>query len=197
MEDSRENPYVSPQAAYPPPDVNEPTVRLQKASRWLRLGGHLIDLAALILIMVPLIVVLNTAFPNANAVEASGGFRNQAEYYTVVETGSGTSAFNFIVLFISLVVANGYLLANQGQTIGKYALGTQILSDDGKLVSLAKLVFLRYGLFWLLGTLPGLGPILGLADALSIYRDNLKCVHDELCGTQVVMFTKNNPVRKI
>ena len=39
---------------------------------------------------------------------------------------------------------------------------------------------------WVLTSIPFLGPFIGLANALAIFRENCKCLHDDLAGTKVI-----------
>ena len=91
----------------------------------------------------------------------------------------------FIISLVFLTV-NAYLLANRGQTIGKFVMKTQIVSDGGELVPLMPLFLKRYLLIWFIGSLPFVGRLFSLADALVIFRDNRKCLHDEFAGTKVI-----------
>jgi uncharacterized RDD family membrane protein YckC len=84
------------------------------------------------------------------------------------------------------LVLHGYLLATRGQTIGKYLLGMQIVSADGRLVPFWRLIALRYLPFWVVTAAPRIGWILSLANALAIFRESRKCFHDDIAGTKVI-----------
>jgi uncharacterized RDD family membrane protein YckC len=47
-------------------------------------------------------------------------------------------------------------------------------------------VLLRAILGGIIGAIPYLGGIYGLVDALFIFRDDRRCVHDHIAGTRVV-----------
>ena len=92
----------------------------------------------------------------------------------------------YVVVFMAI---NGYLLVTRGQTVGKLMLGIRIVdsASDGD-VSAAKVVGLRYIIFFGLQTIPvfGMRELVGLLDALFIFRDDRRCLHDLLAGTKVV-----------
>jgi uncharacterized RDD family membrane protein YckC len=93
---------------------------------------------------------------------------------------------NLIVVGVLIFwLLHGYLLATQGQTIGKKLLKIRIVGlDDGK-VSLGKLLFLRQLPMQVLSAIP-LVNYLGLVDILFIFGRSRRCVHDRLAGTKVV-----------
>ncbi len=49
-----------------------------------------------------------------------------------------------------------------------------------------KLLGLRYVLVLLVRAIPIIGDLLGLADALFIFRSDRRCAHDLIAGTKVV-----------
>ena len=49
-----------------------------------------------------------------------------------------------------------------------------------------KLLGLRYVLVMLVQAIPMIGQLLGLIDALFIFRGDRRCVHDLIAGTKVV-----------
>ena len=82
---------------------------------------------------------------------------------------------------------NGYLLATAGQTIGKRLVGTRIVNvSDERIPRFLPLLGARYGITWLVGLIPGVGTVYGLVDALFVFRDDRRCVHDLFAGTKVV-----------
>lgn len=88
------------------------------------------------------------------------------------------------------LLINGFLLATRGQTVGKVVMKTQIVSDDGMLVPLGPLVLKRYVPLWLVTNLPYIGFLAALANALAIFRENRKCIHDEIAGTKVIQVNR-------
>ena len=85
------------------------------------------------------------------------------------------------------LLLNGYLLAKQGQTIGKKMVGTRIVSNaDESLLSLGQVFGLRYLPMYLIALIPLVGNVVTLADCLFIFRKDKRCIHDIIAGTKVV-----------
>ena len=92
----------------------------------------------------------------------------------------------FVISIVILLIVQGYLLATQGQTIGKKLLGLRIVRSDGTPVAIGRLLGLRYLLVWALAVIPVVGWIFALVDALMIFRDSRKCLHDTIADTIVI-----------
>lgn len=93
---------------------------------------------------------------------------------------------NLLVGFVVFCALNAYLLATQGQTIGKRLLGLRIVRPDGERASLVRLLGARYGVGYLLNLIPLVGGLYGLIDALLIFRSSCRCLHDNIADTIVV-----------
>ena len=90
----------------------------------------------------------------------------------------------FLIIFMAI---NSYFLVTKGQTLGKRMLGIRIVDTASNGAATAvKLLGLRYVLVMLVMAIPIIGQLLGLADALFIFRSDRRCVHDLLAGTKVV-----------
>jgi uncharacterized RDD family membrane protein YckC len=139
------------------------------AGRGKRLGGVIIDALIVAVILVPILFV-------------TGAFRLifGGEYSFGRQAGYGLLACGI------WLVLNGSLLARSGQTIGKKAVGTKIVDLSGALPPFGKLVALRYVLPFLIAQIPFLGGLFGLIDALFIFGNERRCIHDYLAGTRVV-----------
>jgi len=135
-----------------------------------RLGGMLVDL-----VVVAVIVVLIMAL--------TGGFRDVLGGHE--PPMSGKLIYGGLTIAVWLVL-NAQLLAAKGQTIGKRAVGTRIVDLQGGIPPLGKLLVLRYLIPWLVGIVPFLGGIFGLADGLFVFRKDRRCIHDHLAGTRVL-----------
>ena len=98
----------------------------------------------------------------------------------------GMFALQLAASAVLFVLLHGYLLATQGQTIGKKLVGLRILRSDGERASIGRLLGLRYFLGWMLVMIPFAGAIYGLVDCLMIFRDSHKCLHDNIADTIVV-----------
>ncbi len=91
------------------------------------------------------------------------------------------------------LILNGYLLATKGQTIGKLAVGTQIVdAQTGQIVPLLPLFLKRNISMQLLALIPFIGNFIALIDALMIFRASRKCLHDDIAGTKVIVYQPRN-----
>jgi uncharacterized RDD family membrane protein YckC len=85
-----------------------------------------------------------------------------------------------------------YLIATRGQTIGKRTLGIQIQLEGGGPVDFWTGVVLRNWAVKVLGvalnfvTCGFLGWLVGVVDALMIFGEDRKCLHDRIAKTRVV-----------
>ena len=141
------------------------------AGRWIRLGATMIDavVAALAFGLIALVTPFNIFQPPATS---SGIWMLMLQ--------------NLVIGFIIFLLIHGYLLATQGQTIGKKLLGLRILRSNGERASLARLLGLRTFLGWILVMIPFAGAIYALVDSLLIFRESHQCVHDNIADTIVV-----------
>jgi uncharacterized RDD family membrane protein YckC len=94
-----------------------------------------------------------------------------------------------VVLVLSIAalgIANLYLLARSGQTIGKKALGIKIVRMDGSQAGLVRILFLRSMPPAIIGFIPIIGIVFALADVLLILGEPRRCLHDYFANTVVV-----------
>ncbi len=165
-----ENPYAAPEADVQV-DAN-PSGEL--ASRGARFVGAVVDGIAMFAVMVPFLLVTGIW---ATALE--GG----ASVGTGITEALAIFAFSVVVFLI----INGYPLAKRGQTVGKMVAKTRIVSiKDDKILSLGSVVGLRYIPVWVLSQIPLIGGLFGLVDALFVFRDDRRCIHDLIAGTRVI-----------
>ena len=141
------------------------------ASRWKRLGGTILDGLISSVIIFPIVMM--------------SGIFQQIRQGQEMSTGQSISfaLFGFVVFLL----INGYLLAKQGQTVGKKIVGTRIVSaDDGEILPVGKVIGLRYLPIFVIGQLPIIGSFFSLLDALFIFRGDKRCIHDLIAGSKVV-----------
>ena len=92
---------------------------------------------------------------------------------------------------IAVAIAQWVYLIRHGQTLGKKMLGIRIVKvSDEAIPGFGKIVLLRTLIPALLTGIPVVGLILFLIDALLIFRDDRRCVHDLIAETKVI---KCNP----
>ena len=160
----RDNPYLAPQAVVA--DAAVPA--LQLAGRGERLLAVLLDSAFVVLALLPLTLVMVLGeFPTSGP----GAY---------LRIGLG------LLPFVAFVAWNAVLLHRRGQTLGKQLLHIRVVRLDGSRCGLARIFFARYLPVTVLGFIPFLGLVISLADALLIFRDSCRCLHDEIADTIVV-----------
>ena len=160
------NPYAPPEARLAL--RGEALPRADLATRGTRLGAKLID--GVVLFVVVFAVVM------AGSAAGSTG----AEQY-------GSWMLAVLVLAFALVLGvQAWLLHRHGQTVGKKILGIRIVRGDLSRCGLARIVFLRVLPFSVVGFIPLVGPAVGLVDALMIFGDDHRTLHDRLADTVVV-----------
>jgi len=101
---------------------------------------------------------------------------------TGILLGFGASIVGALVY----LAINGRLLARHGQTVGKRICDIRIVKTDGRLPTLGESYGKRYLILLLFRAIPVVGPFLFILDALPIFRQSRRCIHDEIAGTIVV-----------
>ena len=86
---------------------------------------------------------------------------------------------------LSLAV-NGYLLAKNGQTVGKKLMNIKIVRTDGSKATFQRIVGMRLLPVWIVSAIPIVGALVAVVDVLFIFRENRKCLHDNIADTIVV-----------
>ena len=158
------NPYAPPEARLA--IRGEALPRADLATRGTRLGAKLID-------GVVVAVVVVAATMSGSGLGSSGEFGA----FALATVGVG---------FALVVGVQGWLLHRYGQTIGKKLLGIRIVRGDLSRCGLRRVVFLRMLPFSLVGLIPLVGPLVGLVDALMIFGDDHRTLHDRVADTVVV-----------
>lgn len=80
-----------------------------------------------------------------------------------------------------------WLIATSGQSIGKKLLGMRIVRyGDNTLPGFSRGVFVREWVVAAIANLPVVGGLFGLADALTIFGQERRCIHDFMADTKVV-----------
>jgi uncharacterized RDD family membrane protein YckC len=167
------NPYAPPISEVrdsDPSDANQFTL----ADRGTRLGAILLD--GLIL-MVPVFFLLWLFY---------GAFG--AQFWVPVPGAKGV-LLSLGAIAIGAIVdlaVNGILLFRHGQSVGKRICKIRIAKLNGEVPSLLDSYVKRRVLFSVVQKIPLVGVLLGLADALMIFRDDRRCIHDHVAGTIVI-----------
>jgi uncharacterized RDD family membrane protein YckC len=164
------NPYAAPEAHLREAPAADGLVL---AERGTRLGAVLLDGLIFAICYVPLVIGIAVANP-----QISQGQSNQLGTFVGVGLGS--------IAILGLLVYNCILLHRDGQTIAKRWLGIRIVRSDGGHVGLGRIIVARILPTGILGAIPFLGAIVSLTDALMIFRDDRRCLHDLIADTIVV-----------
>ncbi len=161
------NPYQAPSA-----DLSHiPQTDAELAGRGARLGAAMIDGILQMLVIFPLLFLF-------------GVVSNFSDFATF-----GLLA-NLLILSGSVVVyivLNGYLLKQNGQTIGKKLVGVRIVDLNGKLPALQDILIKRQLPWFFVSIIPVIGQFLPLVNILFIFRADRRCLHDQIAGTKVIV----------
>jgi uncharacterized RDD family membrane protein YckC len=164
------NPYQAPSADVAGQPAPDDLFAAPLASRGSRLGAHILDNVFLMGAFLPGLVPLAFLSP---------GSENIGPLIAALVV--------FLAALGTLLGINLRLLGKYGQTLGKKVLGVRIVRLDGDRASLGRLLLLRMFVPWLLAAIPFLGYVFSLLDALFIFRDDRRCIHDHLADTKVIL----------
>ncbi|MDJ0918887.1 MAG: RDD family protein [Woeseiaceae bacterium] len=160
---SDENLYSAPDA-----DVDIP-LDDEQAGRGARLIAVIIDGLLIVVVALPLMFMLGLIDTAATG------------------PAPGTSIASMFLGIAAFILINGYFLASSGPTVGKKVMGIRIVAvQDGKILHLGKVVGLSFLPVWIVQSIPLIGALLGLINALFIFREDRRCIHDLIAGTHVV-----------
>jgi len=163
-----DNPYAAPAATV----ADAPVRETELADRGLRLAAVLLDGLFAGIAMVPFFIGLFAGIgPDGNMRMGVGS--------TIAMALGG-------VVLLGVIAWNCVLLSRGGQTIAKKMLGIRVVRRDGSHCGLARIFFARYLPVTVLGMVPFVGSLVSLVDALLIFRDDRRCLHDEIADTIVI-----------
>jgi uncharacterized RDD family membrane protein YckC len=174
------NPYASPAIPSEPLPRPAPSAQAELATLWQRFAGSMIDG------IVALPFALAFGFGLFIGMERTGLPADSLEYQIT------TALIGLVIGGGFYFAIHGYLLATRGQTIGKYFMRTQIVSDEGKLLPLPTMILWRYLPLMIISQVPFVGAIVGLANVLAIFRASRKCFHDDIAGTKVIQIVPSS-----
>ena len=107
----------------------------------------------------------------------------------VVNASSGGGDGDMVLMGLGGLVSVGVgifqlvLVSQNGQSLGKRMLKIRLLRTDGSPVSVARVVFVRNLVPAVINSFCG---IFSLVDALFIFNDDRRCLHDAISDTKVV-----------
>ncbi|QBB70424.1 RDD family protein [Pseudolysobacter antarcticus] len=160
------NPYQAPSAKL----TDDSVVDVELADRLQRLGAALLDGLIGLVYALPIMFLLGTYDYLRQG--------HQAPWHLTAGT--------VVLGFIGFILLNGYYLKKDGQTIGKRIVGIRIVDMDNQILTLGKILVLRYLPIRIAAMIPFAGGLCALVDMLFIFRQNRRCLHDLIAGTKVV-----------
>lgn len=174
------NPFAAParDEVYAPVEGGDGVFPL--ASRAARFSGALLDG---LVYMVPFII--GAFFINMDEIGFLAEDASDLEAFTAMGTGS----FVMFAGFLGVAIYQMYLISTTGQSIGKKAVNTRIIREDGSPVDFVSGVVLRAWIIGVLGYIPILGNFIGLANVLFIFGQRRQCLHDMIAKTIVIDVT--------
>lgn len=146
-----------------------PTRRYPPALRIQRFAAMLIDSFVMLVLISPFVTPLGLQ-----------GYLESGELIPI----SIIAQLN-VAMFAVHVLVNGWWLYLYGQTVGKRILKIAIATNDYQVPSFNRVIFVRYAPFVIAGIFPIL-KLVNIVDALLIFREDRRCLHDILAGTQVI-----------
>jgi uncharacterized RDD family membrane protein YckC len=91
------------------------------------------------------------------------------------------------LLLLGLVIYQLIMLGQRGQSIGKRMLGIRIVTHpDGANPGGVKTILLRGLVTGIISNIPFLGALFSIVNICFIFREDRRCIHDLIAGTQVV-----------
>jgi uncharacterized RDD family membrane protein YckC len=166
-----ENPFAVPEsfdaAQLLPPSELEP----YKADRGARFLGALVDNLISLAVGVPFAVAGVMLAETPEDIEALG-------------------QIGLAVGYLLLAPVHWYLIVTRGQSVGKLAVGTRIVTQHGAPVDFMTGVVLRS---WVIMVAAMCVPFASLIDALLIFQASRQCGHDLIAKTIVVDASSYDP----
>ncbi len=163
-----ENPNEVPQPQVSTAKTEAQTVVLAEPLE--RLFAALLDGVCVMIAMIPFVLISN----------GLKWLSNQGLGFLIYSIVLGIVGFG---VFIGI---NYKFLVGSGQTIGKKVFKMKVVDMQGRQTTLKGHLLKRYAFHLLLPLVPKIGQIAAFVNALFIFRQNRRCVHDLVAGTQVV-----------
>lgn len=169
-----ENPYAAPAARVQ--DVVDDGGDYELADRGTRLGAAILD--GLVAGGPAALVAIGAAIALPAYQQSHAGSANFAVL--------GLLGFVALAAVLGVMVVNLIWLHRYGQTIAKRWLNIRIVRTDGSRCGLLRIIFARIVPVTLLRMIPLIGWMFTLGDALLIFREDHRCLHDHFADTIVV-----------
>jgi len=177
-----ENPYQAPVVTHR--DEGREGAQDPPASRGARLSARLLDNALAAIVYLPGYLWAVTSV-----------FRLKGSLSEAVEWMSGWHP-PLVVATLALAAYQWFLVARDGQTIGKKWMRIRIQRTSGQPAGFFRGVVLREWVFVALVFVPLLYGVVVLIDALLIFGAASRCLHDYIADTRVVRVAPRNRPKK-
>jgi uncharacterized RDD family membrane protein YckC len=151
------------------------------ATRGARLLAATLDELILLALVLPMVF---GAIPALMDKVSEGDIPTALDVLNAMVGGRGT-----IVTVLALIVwcvITTWLVASNGQSIGKRLVGIKVVRTNGARASFGRIFLLRNVVNGLPNLLPYVGWLYQLVDPLLIYQDSRQCIHDKIADTIVV-----------
>jgi uncharacterized RDD family membrane protein YckC len=161
------------------------------ADRGARLLAASIDDLIMLAISLPMIF---GSLPNLIALVSGRPDPESIDTSDVIHAMlGGRGTIITVVAFIAWSEVTAWLVAANGQSMGKRLVGIKVVRTDGSKASFARILLLRNVVNELPSLLlPYVGWLYQLVDPLLIYQDSHQCLHDKIADTVVVRCTNDD-----
>jgi uncharacterized RDD family membrane protein YckC len=164
--------------------LSSPGANLELAGRGTRLGAAIIDRAIAALCALPGILLMGPSFVTLMLAASRG---EQPELEDLDAAGFLLGAFVAGLGWLAQFGVQLWMLTTRGQSIGKRLLNIRIvLFQDNGAPGFLHAWLLRNFVPGIISLVPYLGFVFVLVDALFIFSEQRRCIHDHIAGTKVV-----------
>lgn len=157
-------PYAAPSRDFGPTDAPAGRIAPVLASRRARFGARFVD----------------------SLLFYSPGFAIVVLVALRKEWSGEQLAWLVIGLETPVFILQSVLISVRGQSVGKLLAKTRVERLDGRLPGFVRGVLVRDLLMLCVVAIPGIGYVIGLANALFVLRADRRCLHDLVADTRVV-----------
>jgi uncharacterized RDD family membrane protein YckC len=174
-----QNPFAPPRAIVD--DQYDSQAQMLPATRGARFAAIMIDGLAPGVVVIGLLAAV--------AIPAYHNYVQRAKGLPPGNSSSAAGGALMAILGLAIVaffIYSAVLVYRYGQTFGKRVMGIRVVRTDGSRVAFARFIFLRWLPLAVVGLVPYIGGLIGLIDALLIFRDSKLCLHDNIADTMVV-----------
>lgn len=169
---SADNPFAVPEDFDPSSVLDQDDLELYKADRGTRWLGAFVD------------GLIGAAVGAPFAIMGAMATSDDPELLeAMIQLG-------FFGGYMLIAPLNWYFIVTRGQSLGKMAVKTRIVDENGGPVDFVKGVVVRN---WVIAVASACIPFAGLIDAVLIFGDKKQCGHDMLAKTIVVQASAWNP----